>query len=73
MDKWEAKDKRITILSLFRDLTDIKDYNERLDKAIELSHRVFLEVPPEPEISPELRKPIEKIKKITKGDDEPPF
>lgn len=73
MNTWDRKDKRITILSLFRDLSEIKNYDERMDKAIELSHRVFLEVPTEEEVSPELKKPVEKYNKVKWEEGETPF
>lgn len=58
---WAYKDLRISTLAFFRDLTDIKDVDERLKKAMELSNRLYEEFS-EPEN--DLAKPIEKPKKV---------
>jgi len=70
MEKWEAKDKRISTLAFFRDLIDIKDPDKRLEKAMELSDKLYEKYRPF-EASPELKQPIEKVKIIK--EDEPPF
>jgi len=56
---WAYKDLRISTLAFFRDLVDIKDVDERLKKAMELSSKLYEEFS-EPEN--EMVKPIEKPK-----------
>ena len=64
---WAYKDLRISTLAFFRDLVGIKDVDERLKKAMELSSRLYEEFS-EPEN--DLEKPIEKQSKVVLKDED---